>query len=464
LVYSSIIFLLYFFPLVLLLYHIVHGKWLKNAILFISGLVFYFWGAGKLVVLLPLIGVTAWFYAWLIVKTRFKGLFLSLSVITLVAVLIWFKYLGFIIDNFIYLGVKNIPELKVFNLLGVSFFSLQAISYTIDVYRKEKLFEKNPLNIILYISMFPQLISGPFIRYNKIEQQLKNRIINLSGFAAGVRRFIMGLGKKILIADTLGFVVCQIVDNPDISISPLVAWAGMFVFAIQLFFDFSGYTDMAIGVGKMLGFELPENFNYPYISRSITEFWRRWHMSFTAWIKDYIFNPIAITLRYWGKAGISFSLLVTFFVCGIWHGTTWNFILWGISQGVFLVIEELFLLKYLKKLGRFSLLYVFFIILTCLVFFRTADFNHALAYYETMFTPANANALGLSAFFANKHIVSLIFGVLLCMPLSVPQKLNKGISIEILKTAHIIFLGLVLIFSIMKMVSETFNPFIYFNF
>ena len=463
-VYSTIIFLLYFLPVLLAGYYLIPKLGHKNILLFLFSLLFYFWGAGKLVIMLPVIGFFAWFFSMLIAKTRFKKFFLFIAIIVFVGVLIRFKYIGFIIDNLIYAGVKGLPVFKTLTTLGVSFFTLQAISYNIDVYRKNERFEKNPAYIILYISMFPQLISGPFVRYNLMGNQLKKRNFNFDKFAEGVRRFIIGLGKKVLIANTLSYVVAQIVDNDAITISPLVAWAAMIVFAIQIFFDFSGYTDMAIGVGNMLGFDLPENFNFPYISKSITEFWKRWHMSFSAWIKDYIFNPLAMQLRYWGNAGIFISLMITFFVCGLWHGPTWNFILWGTTQGLFLGLEELFLLKYLKKLGKFSIIYVLFIIVTCLVFFRTANFNQALKFYAVMFAPAKEGALGINAFIANKHIVALAFGIFFSIPVSLPEKFNTGRVGEVLKVIGYVLLVVILLLSVMKLLSETYNPFIYFKF
>jgi len=464
LVYSTIIFLLYFLPVLLAAYYLLPKLWHKNILLFLFSLLFYFWGAGKLVILLPLIGFSAWFFSLLIAKTRYKGFFLFISILTFISVLIWLKYLGFIIDNLIYVGVKDLPSLKPLTTLGVSFFTFQAISYTIDVYRKNERFEKNPVFVILYITMFPQLISGPFVRYKMLEPQMKSRNFDLPKFSEGVRRFIIGLGKKLLIANTLSIVVGQIVDNDAITISPLVAWVAMIIFAIQIYFDFSGYTDMAIGVGKMLGFDLPENFNFPYISRSITEFWKRWHMSFSAWIKDYIFNPLAMQLRYWGNAGIFISLMVTFFVCGLWHGPTWNFIMWGTTQGLFLGLEELFLLKYLKKVKGFAVLYVLFIIVSCLVFFRTSNMNQAFKYYAVMFAPAKNGALGLNAFLANKHIVVLFFGILFSVPISLPAKLKTGKAGEVVKIIGTVLLVIILMLSIMKLLSETYNPFIYFKF
>jgi alginate O-acetyltransferase complex protein AlgI len=238
----------------------------------------------------------------------------------------------------------------------------------------------------------------------------------------------------------------------------------MAVYAIQIFFDFSGYTDMAIGAGKMLGFNLPENFNFPYISRSITDFWRRWHMSFAAWIKDYIFTPLAFRMRYWGKAGFVIAILVTFAICGMWHGATWNFLLWGAIQGFFLALEEVFLLKYLKKIRGFGILYTLFIILTCLPFFRTEQFNQAIDLLKIMFSPARNGALGLRAFFTIEHLVIFGIGVLLSIPIQWPAKWREGKTGEILKAGAAILLLAVFVLSVMRVVSDTYNPFIYFKF
>ena len=462
--FSSVIFLFYFLPVILAGYYLLPKLWLKNLFLFLVSLLFYFWGAGNLVVLLPVVGFAAWGFSFLIAKTKFKGLFLFITMLSFVGILIYFKYLGFIIDNLIYAGISGLTPIKSLNFLGVSFFTFQAISYNIDVYRKNNRFEKNPAAVMLYITMFPQLISGPLVRYHQIEQQLKQRSFNFARFSEGVRRFIIGLGKKVLIANSLSYMVKQIVDDDVSMISPLVAWVGMIIFAVQIFFDFSGYTDMAIGVGKMLGFELPENFNYPYISRSITEFWRRWHITLSKWIKDYIFSPLAMELRYWGNTGIFISLVVTFIICGMWHGPTWNFIMWGTIQGVFLGFEELFLLKYLKRLRGFAVLYVMFIILSCMVFFRTPDMSHAFNYFAVMFSPAKEGALGLNAFFSTELSMILFFGILFCIPLKLPERFRIGRKGSVINVINSALLIVVFMLSIMRLVSETYNPFIYFKF
>ena len=280
---------------------------------------------------------------------------------------------------------------------GLSFFIFQAISYNIDVYRRNSRFEKNPVYVILFICMFPQLISGPLVRYHQLQEQLKNRSFNFVRFTEGVRRFIMGLAKKVLIANPLSLLVGQIMGTDINLISPAVAWIGMIAFTLQIFFDFAGYTDMAIGVGKMLGFDLPENFNFPYISRSISEFWRRWHMTLSAWLRDYIFMPLSLGMRRWGKTGVFISLMITFTVCGMWHGATWNFMIWGVIQGLFLGIEQLFLGKYLERLKGGSIVYTLLIVMTGFVFVRTENLNCAFNYLSAMFTSGSITPLGVSA-------------------------------------------------------------------
>ncbi|HOY33062.1 MAG TPA: MBOAT family O-acyltransferase [Bacteroidales bacterium] len=463
-VFSSVVFIFAFLPVFLAAYYLVPKLWAKNILLLLFSMVFYFWGAGKLVILLLFIGFVSWFFSWLIARTRFKKGFLVFAILTFIGILIYNKYLGFIIDNLIYAGISGLPEVHTMISLGVSFFTFQAVSYNIDVYRKNKRYEQNPFYIILYITMFPQLISGPLVRYQQIGTQLKDRVFSLPVFAEGIKRFIIGLGKKVIIANQLGALVNLMVDNDSIVISPLVAWTAMAVFAIQIFFDFSGYTDMAIGIGKMLGFELPENFNFPYISRSVTEFWRRWHMSFASWIKDYIFTPLAFQMRYWGKAGIVIALMITFTVCGIWHGPTWNFLIWGLVQGLFLSLEELFLLKFLKKLNGFAVVYLLFIIVTCLVFFRTENVSHAFGFLSLMFSPEKPGALGLNAFFTTEHTLILLLGIFFSIPVSIPDKLRQGRMKRIIPVVQATLLILLFIMSVMRLVSETYNPFIYFKF
>ena len=344
------------------------------------------------------------------------------------------------------------------------FLHFQAISYTINVYRKNDRFEKNLGYIMLYLTMFPQLIAGPIVRYSNIEQQLKHRKFELDRFAEGVKRFIIGLGKKVLIANSIGFMVNSIMDADISTISPAVAWLCIVAFAVQLLFDFSGYTDMAIGVGKMLGFDLPENFNYPYISKSLTEFWRRWHMSLYAWIKDYIFSPLSMKMRYWGKSGVFIALTVTFIISGIWHGPTWNFIIWGGFQGLLLGLEELFFLKYLKRLKGFGRIYLWFVLILCAVLFRTKDIHQAFGYYAMMFHFSKPGVLGLNAFVMHEHIFTLLAGILLCIPFTISERFKTGKMNMAIQTLGTMLLVIVFAVSLMRIVGDTSNPFIYFKF
>jgi len=463
-IFSSVVFIFYFLPVLIAGYYILPKIYAKNILLFLLSLVFYFWGAGNLVVLLVIIGFLSWFFSFLIAKTKLKRASLIIAVCTFVGILIYYKYLGFIIDNLIYAGVKGIHQVKMVTSIGLSFFTFQAISYNIDVYRKNHRFEKNPAYVVLYITMFPQLILGPLVRYHAIEQQLKKRVFELSRFSEGVKRFIIGLGKKVLIANSIGYLVNQIMASDITMLSPSVAWLCMIAFPIQLLFDFSGYTDMAIGVGKMLGFDLPENFNYPYISKSITEFWRRWHMTLSSWIKDYIFSPLAMQMRYLGKAGIFIALMVTFIVCGIWHGPTWNYIIWGVFQGLLLGIEDLFLLKYLKRIKGFGMIYIWFVLIMCAVLFRTEGIHQALDYYSVMFSAAKEGALGLNAFVMNEHIFALILGVFFCIPITIPAKFKTGKMGAIIQTIGIALLIIIFTISLMRIVGDTSDPFIYFKY
>jgi alginate O-acetyltransferase complex protein AlgI len=456
--------LFYFLPITLAGYYLLPKVWHKNIILFIASLVFFFWCAGSLVLLLPAVGLSAWLYSLLIAKSRFKGIFLITAIVTFLGVLFYYKYLGFFIDNLIYSGIAGIPKINPMAPLGLSFFTFQAISYNIDVYRDNKTFEKNPAYVLIYISMFPQLISGPLVRYDKIEQQLKHRSFDITGFAEGIRRFIIGLGKKVLIANPLSFVVAQIMSAESGMIGPAVAWAGIIAFTVQIFFDFSGYTDMAIGVGKMLGFDLPENFNFPYYSRSITEFWRRWHMTLSAWLRDYLFTPLSVSMRNIRKAGLFISLMITFTLCGIWHGPSWTFIIWGAFHGFFLGIEALFLGKILKKIKVAALFYTLLVIMISWVFFRTESIGQSFSYLKTMFTPANSGALGLESFFAKEHIAILLIGICLCFPISLPAKFKTGKTFQVLRIIGTVLLVILFMLSLMRVVTETFNPFIYFRF
>lgn len=463
-VYSSVIFIFYFLPLLLAGYYLLPRTWAKNILLFLVSLLFYAWGAGSLAILLLAVGVSAWLFSFLIVRSKYKKLFLSLAVVVFVGILAYYKYFGFIIDNLIYSSISVSPVMKIVMPAGLSFFIFQAISYNIDVYRKNSRFEKNPVYVVLFICMFPQLISGPLVRYHQLQEQLKKRRFDFETFAEGVRRFIIGFAKKVLIANPLSLLVTQIMDTDIHLVSPAVAWTGIIAFTLQLFFDFAGYTDMAIGVGKMLGFKLPENFNFPYISRSISEFWRRWHMTLSAWLRDYIFMPLSLSLRRWRKSGVFISLMITFTICGMWHGATWNFVIWGAIQGLFLGLEQLFLDKYLSRLRKVSIVYTLLIVMTGFVFIRTANISDAWHYLAAMFTPGDVTPLGINAFLTNHYKLLLLLGVVFSIPIRLPKQLQATRFERIKKWTGAVLLVSLFLLSVMAVTTEAYNPFIYFRF
>ena len=343
--FSSIPFLYYFLPCVILLY-LIAPKMLKNTVLLLAILVFYAWGEPKYVVLMVVTILLGYIFGLLI--ERYQGrkiskLFLILSLVTSLGFLAYFKYADFFITNFNAVTGLSVPLLRLALPVGISFYTFQILSYTVDVYRGEVKAQKNPINLATYIALFPQLIAGPIVRYSDIALQLETRTHSFDKIAVGVRRFIIGLGKKILIADMFAGFCSTFMDSNDKSV--VFFWLYAIAYSLQIYFDFSGYSDMAIGLGKMFGFDFLENFNYPFISGSITEFWRRWHMSLGTWFRDYVYIPLGGN-RVSKLRGL-FNIFVVWMLTGFWHGASWNFILWGLFFAVFLLIEKLWLLKYL---------------------------------------------------------------------------------------------------------------------
>ncbi len=457
-------FLYYFLPIVLAIHYLLPRMYLKNAFLLISSLIFYAWGEGKLILLLLAIGGGVWFFSQMIVHRKHKKLYAYTAVIFLILILAYYKYFLFFINMFVPMGDGALSGMKYVMPMGVSFFTFQAISYVIDVYRQPQHHEKNVFYVILYISMFPQLISGPLVRYNQLSAQLKIRRFEFDVFTDGIKRFIKGLAKKLLIANPLGLFVNEVMQTELHFLGPSTAWLGIIAFTLQLFFDFSAYTDMAIGVGKMLGFELPENFNYPYISRSITEFWRRWHMTLSAWLRDYVFMPLSLSLRHFKKWGVFFSLLITFILCGMWHSAGWNFFIWGAIHGLFLGLEQLFLSKYLNRLKILSVIYTLLIICISFVFVAAKDLNHALSYLAAMFSFAADTALPPEAFVAKQHLFLIIIGIILCIPIAQLNVLHKPQLSQFKRITELLFLLTLFFLSVMALTSETYNPFLYFRF
>ncbi|OQA01134.1 MAG: Peptidoglycan O-acetyltransferase [Bacteroidetes bacterium ADurb.Bin408] len=459
-VYSSVSFIFYFLPLLLAGYYLMPRLWLKNIFLLLASMVFYAWSEGRFVLLLLSVGLSAWGYACLIKHTRYKKAVAFIVVISYVLLLVFYKYPF----SFLWRS-QDVPGLNGMAFpLGISFFSFQAISYIIDVYRDNSSYERNPFYVVLYISMFPQLISGPLVRYNSMSQQFRERNFCPDRFAGGIKRFITGLAKKVLIANPLGLLVHDIMQAETAMLSTPAAWLGIVAFALQLYYDFSGYTDMAIGIGKILGFELPENFNHPFISRSVTEFWRRWHITLSGWLKDYVFMPLSLNLRRLKKYGVFLSLVITFTLCGIWHSPGWNFLLWGSMHGLLMGIEQLFLAKQLEKFRVLSHIYTLFVLLLSFVFVASGTPDEALTYFGRLFSFATAATYGVGNFVARQHWVLMAVGILCCLPV---QKIFQRLTINYSNythTAESLLLQVLLLLSLMGVIAETYNPFLYFKF
>ena len=467
-VFSSLTFLFVFLPIVLLIYYI-SPKPLKNFVILLFSLIFYAWGEPKFIFLIILSILINYIGALQIVKNssdteKRKFIFITLLLID-ISILFFFKYYGFIISSIgslfgIDLVIRDIPL-----PLGISFYTFQQISYIIDVYTKKTKVQKNLINFAAYITMFPQLIAGPIVKYNDIESQLKNRNENLTQFSSGVHRFIIGLGKKVLLANSIGAIWSEIKVIPLNEISILTSWIGIIAFALQIYFDFSGYSDMAIGLAKMFGFEFLENFNYPYISKSVTEFWRRWHISVGTWFREYLYIPLGGNKK--GNLIQIRNLFIVWFTTGLWHGASFNFIAWGIYFGVILFIEKIIFKNILNKLPSFLChIYTLILVLIGWVIFDMNTLSSAMEYISIMFGLSNNLVVDkLSLFILSNNIVILLIGII-CSTTLLPNVFKK-LRCSLKKSNIFIIISMYLIIfilSISYLVGESFNPFLYFRF
>ncbi len=464
--FSSIPFLYFFLPCVLLLYFVV-PKCLKNTVLMFVSLFFYAWGEPKYVVLMAATILLNYVFGLLIEK--FKGKVLSkIFVIASVAVdlasLGYFKYADFFIENFNAATGLSVPLLSIALPIGISFYTFQILSYTVDVYRGDVPAQKNPISLAAYVTMFPQLIAGPIVRYSDIEKQLNSRTHSFEKFSLGVRRFVVGLAKKILIANTLG-ELCDIFRATDEK-AVLYYWLYAVAFSLHIYFDFSGYSDMAIGLGKMLGFDFLENFNYPFISSSITEFWRRWHMSLGSWFRDYVYIPMGGNRV--SKIRWFFNIFVVWMLTGFWHGAAWNFIVWGLFFAVLLVLEKLFLLDFIKKTRVIKRIYIALAVLISFVIFNAADMSEAFSYIGSMFGAGNLPLINAEMlYYLKSYAVVLVIALIGSTPLikntalklENSQKLGK--AVKVLEPVVIVALMVVMT---AYLVDGSFNPFLYFRF
>ncbi len=475
-VFSSTIFLFCFLPLVLAGTLLAHRR-SRNLVLLVGSLIFYAWGEHALV-LLMLASITG-NYLFGLALTR-PGRRARAALIGAVAfnlgLLGFFKYANFFVDNLnVLLGLTGLPALHLDPVhlpIGISFFTFQALSYVIDVSRGQSPPQKNPLDLALFIALFPQLIAGPIIRYNSIAPQLHQRLMHLEGFAAGARRFILGLAKKVLIANTMAGVCDAIFAIPGGELSAGIAWLGILAYTLQIYFDFSGYSDMAIGLGCMLGFDFPENFNYPYVARSIREFWRRWHISLSTWFRDYLYIPLGGNRV--GPVRVYLNLLTVFFLVGLWHGASWTFVVWGLWHGLFIVLERRGLGKLLQRLwSPLQHAYTLVLVMTGWVFFRAETFAYAFDYLKAMYGlgQGRGEAYSLASFLDNKVLLLGAIGIIFAAP--VFERLRAGLrtggarSRTLAQATPVLvlgFYGVVYLLAIMSLAGGTYNPFIYFRF
>lgn len=456
-VFSSIPFLFFFLPIFLILYFIVPFK-LKNLILLIFSLIFYAWGEPVYIVLMIFSSIVDYSNGRLIEKyPNKKKIFMIFSVVINLSLLGFFKYSNFLITNINNLFNINIKLLNLSLPIGISFFTFQTMSYSIDVYRKTVKAEKNFLNFMTYVSMFPQLIAGPIVRYEDVANELSKRTINWEGFKQGVVRFLQGLFKKVLIANNVGFLFTTISNMPFNEISVLTAWLAIIAFSLQIYFDFSGYSDMAIGIGKMLGFNYPENFNYPFISKSITEFWRRWHMSLSVWFKDYVYIPLGGNRKHQFR-----NILIVWTLTGLWHGASWNFIFWGLYFGILLILEKYVFKKYLDIIPNiFKHLITIFLVLISFYIFAFDNTLTLVSFGKILFGFSGNRFIDNNfIFYLTNYLIIIIIACIFATPIykKIKERVkNFGLIISII---YIVLF----ILTIAYLVSDTYNPFLYFRF
>lgn len=464
-VFSSTIFIFIFLPFILFLYYIV-GKKIKNYVLLISSLIFYAWGGVAYLKILIISIILNYSFGILVDKysnrEMLKKVILTLGVILNLSILFYYKYYDFFIENANVLFGTNLSLKHIVLPIGISFFTFQGMSYIIDIYRGDGNVNKNPFSVALYISLFPQLVAGPIIKYKTIDKEIRSRKESIEQFSYGINRFVLGLSKKVIIADILGDMADNIFKLYETGIDTPTAWIGAICYTFQIYYDFSGYSDMAIGLGHMFGFRFMENFNYPYISKSITEFWRRWHISLSTWFREYLYIPLGGNR----KGNVYVNLFIVFLVTGIWHGASWTFILWGIWHGIFIVIERFIKNKswYINIPNAVKHLITMFIVIIGWVLFRVDNVSQALGYLEVMFgVNSNASLYEFTYFMNKKLVLWIVVAALGSLPVisNKLRKYNGNKSFEIISTVVILTL---FILSIVFIVNSTYSPFIYFQF
>lgn len=467
--FSSTTFIFIFLTLLLILYFPIKNIKYRNIILLIFSLIFYSWGEPKYIFLMLITVLIAYIFGLLIDKYRFEKrkskLFLIISVVLILLNLFIFKYLDFSIGIFNSIFKTNIGLSKLVLPIGISFYTFQILSYVIDMYWGKVGVQKNYFRLLLYVSFFPQLIAGPIVRYETVEKEISDRKTTLDGFINGFKRFIWGLAKKVIIANNVA-IFCDYIYNNYSSYGSNILWVAAICYTLQIYFDFSGYSDMAIGLGKMFGFNFLENFNYPYIASSITDFWRRWHISLSSFFRDYVYIPLGGNRV--SKVKFIRNIFIVWLLTGIWHGASYNFILWGLYYAILLLIEKMFTGKYIEKLPKvLKMLYSLFFITLGWVIFRVENLNDLVLVIKKMFSFNNTSFVTL--FNNNSMLIStipyIILGIFLSLPIDkwFKEKVDKSNSV-ILTLIEDLILGVLFGISIMFLVSNSYNPFIYFRF
>lgn len=465
--FSSISFLYYFLPITIIVYFISKNKY-KNIILLLASLFFYFYGEPVYTLLMIFSAFSGYIHGILIDKyknTKYSKIFLISSLFISLGTLTIFKYGDFIISNINFISSTNIKLLRLALPIGISFYTFQILSYVVDVYKNEVKVSKNFVDFATYVCLFPQLIAGPIVRYKTIQEELSNRTHSFDKFAYGVNRFIIGLTKKVVIANNLGMLVNILTNNIEKSI--LSYWIVAIAFPLQIYYDFSGYSDMAIGLGRMFGFNFLENFNYPYIAKSITEFWRRWHISLSSFFRDYVYIPLGGNRV--SKSRWIFNIFFVWCLTGLWHGDSWNFVLWGIYFAVLLVIEKLFLIDKVEKLpSLLQHIYAKFFIIISFVIFNNENIKDMLDNLYNMF---NFTGLPLyneiSSYYLRSYAVILLISIIGSTPLlkNIIGKIRKNYKGEmIISIINPIFNIILLIVVTSYLIDGSFNPFLYFRF
>ncbi len=463
-VFSSLVFLFAYLPITLLAYYLVPRQG-RNIFLFIVNLIFYGWGEPKLVLLMVFNIFFNYIGGWLVDKYRAdakkKKLFLILTCVLDIGILAVFKYTGMITETLNMLPFLNIPELQISLPIGISFYTFQTMSYVIDVYRDDAPVSKNFINFGTYVALFPQLIAGPIVRYRDVAEQLVNRRETLEMFTRGVKLFMVGLAKKVIIANTMGTLTTNIFATTDEN-GVVGTWVGMIAYTFQIYFDFSGYSDMACGLGNMLGFEFLKNFNYPYIAKSITDFWRRWHISLSTWFKEYVYIPLGGNRK--GVKRQILNLLIVWGLTGLWHGAAYNFVLWGLYYGLLLILEKFVLKKFLDKLPSFvQHIYTLFIVIIGWGLFYFTDVGQLGEFMADLFNFGNG-ICGNQAFnLIMSNLPMLIIAAVASTPLAA-MLYNRFEHTRFMWIPETLYCMGVLGVSTASLVNQSYNPFLYFRF